>query len=226
VNTRRRLLVLAGLALSSGGCHTGPSAYHVSAPDAVPPGAVVKLELSGRMVFHLDKLALAFLALDATPISRPEPIPSLMIRFEFDPATPGYSFNPMRVSVRTMEGQSMRASAYVGPGRIVYSGPNQSELQRYCRQPTAGFMRSLERPEGTELPARRDDQLIPLPSKTSCFVVSFPTTVPLGKHVELTIEGVALGAVPISIPTVRLSRRSGSSAFFERRPDTLILNTR
>lgn len=196
--------------------HNSP--YQVSAPEALPPGIVGQVEKSGHTVLRLDALKLGLLALDAIPTPPlPNPgltsiSPSLMIRFEFEPAILGYSFNPMLVSLRTAEGKILHPVAYVGPGKLLWH-----QYGRSCHQPGPGRFRA-----SVELPARLESLFIPLPSGSACFVVSFDTRVGLGT-VVLSIEGINRGAEPVAIPAFALSRRTvGDSRprSDETRPDT------
>jgi hypothetical protein len=222
MDVRRGLLAFACLVLLGASCHESPHPYHVSAPEEVPPGALVKLETSGRLVLRLPSLKLGLVALDATPVATAEAIPSLLIRFDFDPETPSYSFDPMRVSVRTPEGKLLRPRAFVGPGRILYSKPKKYRSDRYCAQPIKGFWADfLSMEAGYELPARTESTAIPLSLKKTCFVVSFDTTVELGSRVEVLVDGIANGPEPVAVPPLPFSRRTGRSHWFDVRPRAL-----
>src|SRR5438309_7031278 len=187
MSERRSLLPLACLGLFHLACETLPPPYHISAPEGPPDGVMGRVEDSGRAILHLDHLDLAVLAIDATAtrpaaampsFGIPAGIPSLMIRFEFAPKVLGYSFNPMRIGLRTQQGV-LNPTAYVGPGEIVSVTSGRSHAKsRHCRKRPPGFWRWLA--EGEELPARTESQLHSLGPNASCFVVSFDTAVARG----------------------------------------------
>ena len=192
--------------------------YHVSAPEGLPPRVVGAVDTSGRTHLVLDDLKLGLSAIDAVPIrvgEAPGPIPSLMVLFEFEPALPGFSFNPMKVSVRTPDGGRLLPVAYVGPGRL---GVNYSSRERQCIQPIKP--RVFGRWE--QLPDRVDDEFLPLPpGRHTCFVAAFDTTVGLESHIELVIEGIAREARPVVVPSLSLSRRTAKSYVIDLRPAAL-----
>ena len=192
--------------------------YHVSAPEGLPPRVVGAVDTSGRTHLVLDDLKLGLSAIDAVPIrvgEAPGPVPSLMVLFEFEPALPGFSFNPMKVSVRTPDGGRLLPVAYVGPGRLNF---RHDPGWRQCVQPVKPRIFG----PWEQLPDRVDDAFVPLPpQRWTCFVVAFDTTVALETRVEMAVEGVAREGRAVAIPSLPFSRRSAKGYAIDLRPAAL-----
>jgi hypothetical protein len=120
-----------------------------------------------------------------------------------------YSFEPMKVAVRTADRSRLPPSAYVGPG-IFWAGDAWNGVPRGC------FARD-RRPD-LELPRRLEDQRHAIP-RDSCFVLVFATQVTGTAEVELA--GLTRGAEPLSFPPIRFFRRAATDFLITQRPSAL-----
>ena len=199
--------------------------YWVSAPDALPAGTPGRVLGSRIAELRLDQLKLKVSALDFTVVgglewpvigflvipapykNHPTPVPPLMVLLDFDPAGLGFSFDPMKVTVRNAERAVLRPVAWVGPGRL---GWRDDERKWEC----------LGR-RYAHLTRRTDDVYEPLSNGHSCFVVAFDVTVTPPSRVELVIDGITNGTQPVPIAGLTLSRRKLRSTDIEVAPNAL-----
>jgi len=131
---------LIGVGLLSLGCAT----YELSVPQPLPAGAREDKIGGGLPVtrLSLEGMKLWLRSLDETYPHETAPTPSFMVWLAFEPANLGYSFNPMKVTVRTPEGIVLRPRAYTHPKQGVRS--TEDRAYSLPKGPSAGFFLAFD----------------------------------------------------------------------------------
>jgi hypothetical protein len=173
--------------------------YSFTALEAIPRDVKNFSTKSNIAWAKLDGLRLRVFTWDAVPPG--ETAPSLALLIELDADGPGFSFDPMRVSIDVPgEGVPVRPRSYEGPGTHAYHGFG------------------VDACSGGSLTGGASGQF-PLTAKQTCFVLAFDVVV--SEPLELRLDGITRDGLPVDVPRLRLLRREGKVLSVpDQRPNT------